>query len=163
MAKKPTPQTLKDLKPQGETPPTSGGTAGGTHTEQPEMAAKKDWSQLFAKGVKHDQEVPAVQRTGRSLPFAFDSMKLNSMHPTVTPEFWQQFGGLTKTQAMDPQRNKEAIRRSFYGWRDKDPKRKDLAVAFSDQYEGKGSERVYTGVNFYLTKSTGQVGKKKAA
>ena len=147
MAKKPEKQTLKDLKPQGETPPADTPTTTETDdmARKPGMAGKKEWS--FK--VLEDQEVPAVQRIGRTLPFPFDTMKLNAMF-NVPKAFWREFSGLTDDQASNAQRNKEAIRRSFYGWRDKDPKRKSLAIAMSDQFN---ASKEYTGVNVYLVKA----------
>lgn len=117
--------------------------AGGK-AAKPEMAAKKSWS----FDIQHDQEVPAVQRAGRRLPFEFDKMKVGSMF-TVPKEFWLEFLGLTKEQAGNPARNKEAIRRSFYNWRSAEKAREKFALAFSDQYDPKSKE--YTGVNVYMT------------
>lgn len=152
MAKKPDKKTLQDLKqPEQPTLPGTEGQGSAPETEEgatdmarkPTQAGKKEWS--FA--IKHDQEIPAVQRTGRRLPFNFDDMKVGSMF-TVPKEFWLEFSGLKQDQASDPARNKEAIRRSFYAWRDKDEKRAKFALAFSDQFDKQ--TKAYTGVNVYM-------------
>lgn len=117
---------------------------------------KKEWK----FDIKHNQEVPVVQRTGRRLPFDFGAMKLNSMF-NVPKEFWMEFSGLSKEQANDKARNKEAIRRSFYGWRDQEGAkgRDKFALAFSDQADKDGN---YTGVNVYLVEASAKPAKKAA-
>ncbi len=111
--------------------------------KKPQMAAKKEWS----FDIKHGQEIPVPVRTGgRRLPFNWDEMKVGSMF-TVPKEFWLEFGGLTEEQANEAARNKEAIRRNFYAWRNQDDKRAKFALAFSDQKDKAGN---YTGVNVYM-------------
>lgn len=122
--------------------------------------------------IEKDVEIPTVVRGGggRSLGFPFDGMKPGAGEGTkgdrifVPRKFWIDEAELTDEHIdgkKGPADLKDRIRRSFYGWRDKDAARENLTLVLVDKYD---ANKKYEGVHVQLTKTdAGLVDKSKAA